>query len=197
MRRREFISLLGGAASLPRGAHAQQPAMATIGFLGPASPGPYEPYVPGFLRGLKEIGYFEGQNVTVEYRWAENQNDRLPALAAELVRRQVSVIATLGTGTMAAKAATTTIPIVFLLGEDPVRLGLVGSLARPEGNLTGLNLFSGELTAKRLEILRELLPSAKRVAVLVNPTGPNAETTVREREVGWQCHGLGYPDFQR
>src|SRR5262249_29608068 len=125
------------------------------------------------LRRLKEAGFIEGQNVAIEFRWAENQNDRLPALATELVRRQVNVIATLGSGAMAAKAATTNIPVVFLLGEDPVRLGLVASLARPGGNVTGLNLFSGEMTAKRLEILREILPSAARLAVLVNPTGPN------------------------
>jgi putative tryptophan/tyrosine transport system substrate-binding protein len=189
MRRREFIALLGGAAGWPIATHAQQPGMPVIGFLGPPSPGPYAPYVTGFARGLKDAGYVEGQNVAIEYRWAENQNDRLPALAAELVRRQVSVIATLGTGAMAAKVATTTIPIVSLLGEDPVRLGLVASLARPGGNLTGLNLFSGELTAKRLEILRELLPAAKRVALLVNPTGPNADTTIRD--VGPAASAIG------
>ena len=133
-----------------------------------------------FHRGLKEAGYIAGQNVTIEYRWAENQNDRLPALAVELVRRQVTVIATLATGAMAAKAATTTIPVVFLIGEDPVRLGLVASLAQPGGNLTGINLISGELTAKRLELLREIVPSATRAAVLVNPTGPNAESTLRD-----------------
>jgi putative ABC transport system substrate-binding protein len=180
LKRREFITLLGGAATWPLAARAQQTAMPVIGFLGTASPGPYAPYVAGFHRGLREVGYTEGQNVTVEYRWAENRNDRLPALASELVRRQVSVIVTLATGTMAAKTATTTIPIVFLIGEDPVRLGLVASLARPGGNLTGVNLFSGELAAKRLEILREILPAAHRVSVLVNSTGPNAETTVRD-----------------
>jgi putative tryptophan/tyrosine transport system substrate-binding protein len=180
LKRREFITLLGGAATWPLAARAQQTAMPVIGFLGTASPGPYAPYVAGFHRGLREVGYTEGQNVAVEYRWAENRNDRLPALASELVRRQVSVIVTLATGTMAAKTATTTIPIVFLIGEDPVRLGLVASLARPGGNLTGVNLFSGELAAKRLEILREILPAAHRVSVLVNSTGPNAETTVRD-----------------
>src|SRR5262245_16986241 len=189
MKRREFITLLGGAAGWPIATRAQQPGMPVIGFLGPPSPGPYAPYVTAFVRGLKEAGYVEGQNVAIEYRWAENRNDRLPALAAELVRRQVSVIATLGTGAMAGKIATTTIPIGFLLGEDPVRLGLVASLARPGGNLTGLNLFSGELTAKRLEILRELLPAAKRVALLVNPTGPNAETTIRD--VGPAASAIG------
>jgi putative ABC transport system substrate-binding protein len=164
--------------------------MPMIGFLGPASPGPYAPYVAGFRQGLKEAGFIEGQNVAIEFRWAENQNDRLPALAAELVRRQVSVIATLGSGAMAAKAATTKIPVVFLLGEDPVRLGLVASLARPGGNVTGLNLFSGEMTAKRLEILREILPSAARLAVLVNPTGPNAETTLRDVPPAVSAMGL-------
>ena len=164
--------------------------MPVIGFLGAASPGPYATYVAAFHRGLKEAGYIAGQNVTIEYRWAENQNDRLPALAVELVRRQVTVIATLATGAMAAKAATTTIPIVFLIGEDPVRLGLVASLAQPGGDLTGINLISGELTAKRLELLREIVPSATRAAVLVNPTGPNAESTLRDvqsaaRAVAW------------
>jgi putative tryptophan/tyrosine transport system substrate-binding protein len=190
MRRRELIALLGGAAGWPLAARAEQAAMPVIGFLGPASPGPYAPYVAGFRQGLKEAGFIEGQNVAIEFRWAENQNDRLPAMAAELVRRQVSVIATLGSGAMAAKAATTNIPVVFLLGEDPVRLGLVASLARPGGNVTGLNLFSGEMTAKRLEILREILPSAARLAVLVNPTGPNAETTLRDVPPAVSAMGL-------
>jgi putative tryptophan/tyrosine transport system substrate-binding protein len=152
------------------------------------SPGPS--FVAGFQRGLKEAGYIEGHNVAIEYRWAENQNDRLPALAAELARRQVTVIATLATGAMAAKAATTTIPIVFLIGEDPVRLDLVASLARPAGNLTGVNLFSGELTSKRLELLREILPAATRVSVVVNPTGPNAETTMSDVQPAARAMGL-------
>jgi putative ABC transport system substrate-binding protein len=192
MKRRDFIMLLGSAAvAWPLAARAQQQtAMPVIGFLGPASPGPYAPFVAGFHRGLKEAGYIEGHNVAMEYRWAENQNDRLPALAAELARRQVTVIATLATGAMAAKAATTTIPIVFLIGEDPVRLGLVASLARPASNLTGVNLFSGELTSKRLELLREILPAATRVSVLVNPTGPNAETTMREVQPAASAMGL-------
>jgi putative ABC transport system substrate-binding protein len=189
MNRRDFL-LGSAAAAWPLVARAQQPAMPVIGFLGPASPGPYAPFVAGFHRGLKEAGYIEGHNVAMEYRWAENQNDRLPALAAELARRQVTVIATLATGAMAAKAATTTIPIVFLIGEDPVRLGLVASLARPASNLTGVNLFSGELTSKRLELLREILPAATRVSVLVNPTGPNAETTMREVQPAASAMGL-------
>ena len=180
VKRREFLTLIGGAAAWPLTARTQQSAVPVIGFLGPASPGPYATYVSGFQRGLKEAGYIEDQNVAIEYRWAENQNDRLPTLAAELVRRQVTVIATLATGAIAAKAATTTIPIVFLIGEDPVRLGLVASLARPGGNSTGINLISGELTAKRLELLRDIVPHAARGFVLVNPTGPNAETTLRD-----------------
>jgi putative tryptophan/tyrosine transport system substrate-binding protein len=197
MRRRDFITLVGGAAAAwPLAAGAQQPAMPVVGFLGPASPGPYTPYVAGFRQGLKEAGYIEGQNVAIEFRWAENQNDRLPALATELVRLQVSVIVTLATGAIAAKAATTIIPVVFLLGEDPVRLGLVASLARPGGNMTGLNLYSGELTAKRLEFLREILPAATRVAVLVNPTGPNAETTMRDVPPAASALGLDVRIFK-
>lgn len=185
------MALLGGAAAAwPMAARAQQSAMPVIGFLGPASPGPYAPYVAGFHRGLKEAGYIEGHNVAIEYRWAENQNDRLPALAAELAHRPVTVIATLATGAIAAKAATTTIPVVFLIGEDPVRLGLVSSLARPAGNLTGVNLFSGELTSKRLELLREIIPAATRVSALVNPTGPNAETTLRDVKLTARAMGL-------
>jgi ABC-type uncharacterized transport system substrate-binding protein len=192
MKRRDFITL-GVAAAWPLAAHAQQPAMPVVGFLNSTSPDTFADRLRGFHRGLKETGYVEGDNVTIVYRWAENQIDRLPALAAELVRRPVAVIATMGgaPSAFAAKAATTTIPIVFAVAEDPVRLGLVASLARPGGNLTGINYFSGELTAKRLELLRELVPAATRVAVLVNPANAvNAESIVRDVEPAARAMGL-------
>jgi putative ABC transport system substrate-binding protein len=192
VKRREFITLIGGAAAWPVAARAQQ-VMPAIGLLDPRSPDALADRLRGFRQGLRDAGFAEGQNTTIEYRWAENRMDRLPELAADLVRRQVAVIVTPGglVSALAAKAATTTIPIVFIVADDPVRLGLVASLARPEGNLTGVNFFSGELTAKRLELLRELVPAAARVAVLVNPANAaNAETTSREAATAARAIGL-------
>jgi putative ABC transport system substrate-binding protein len=189
-KRREFITLLGGAAAWPLAAGAQQPAMAVIGFLGIAPPDTIADRLRAFRNGLKGVGYIEGENAAIIYRWTENPNDRLPELAAELVRRPVGVIVTIANTVSAAKEATTTIPIVFIAAEDPVRLGLVPSLARPGGNLTGVNIFSAELVAKRLEFLREIAPAATRVAVLVNPAAPATETTVREVELAARAGGL-------
>jgi putative tryptophan/tyrosine transport system substrate-binding protein len=198
MRRREFITLISGAAAWPLAAHAQQTAIPVVGFFFSQSADPFAHRLRAFRQGLKENGYVEGQNVVVEYRWAEGQYDRLPVLADELVRRQVAVIVAPGEPAMlAAKAATTTIPIVFAVAEDPVRHGFVASLARPGGNLTGINFISAELVAKRLELLRELVPGSSHVAVLVNPSNvASGERTEKEVEVAARALGLQIQIFK-
>jgi len=194
MRRREFLGVVGGAVvAWPLSARAQQRPTPVIGFLNTTSPDGYTERLRSFRQGLKDTGYVDGENVTIEYRWAESQIDRLPELAAELVRRRVWVIVTSGgvSAHFAAKAATTTTPIVFLSAQDPVGLGLVASLARPGGNLTGFNMFTGELASKQLEFLRALVPAAIRVAVVINPTNAaNAETTLRDVQAAARAMGL-------
>jgi putative ABC transport system substrate-binding protein len=191
IRRREFIvTLCGAAATWPIAARAQQPAMPIIGFLNSTSPNGYEPMVAAFRQGLKETGFIESQNVAIEYRWAGGQYDRVPALAAELVRRHVVVIVANTPGNLAAKAATSTIPIVFTTGGDPVQMGLVASLNRPGGNVTGVTQLFAEITPKRLELAHEMVPTATVIAVLINPTNPNSEAELKDLQAAAGKLGL-------
>jgi putative ABC transport system substrate-binding protein len=192
MRRRDLMAMLGGAAAAwPLAARAQQSPVPTIGFLGSTSPGAYAPFVSGFLHGLNEAGYVESRNVAIVYRWAEGQYDRLPALAGDLVARNVSVIVATGglPSSLAAKKATATIPIVFTLGSDPVKFGVVDSLSRPSGNVTGVTLFAYLLDAKRIELAHELVPNAAVIALLVNPSSPQAEKQAAETEAAARAIG--------
>ena len=195
-KRREFITLLGGAAAWPLATRAQQSAMPVIGFLNSQSPGEYPPMVAAFHQGLEEIGFVEGQNVAIEYRWAQGRSDRLRALAAELVRRQVALIVAAGSSSaLAAKTETTTLPIVFSAAVDPVAVGLVDSLDRPGGNVTGVTNMSVELVQKQVEMLHELVPTATVTAALLNPTFPGSESQSRDlqaaaRKLGLQLHVL-------
>jgi putative tryptophan/tyrosine transport system substrate-binding protein len=193
MRRREFIMLLGGAAAWPLAARAQQPATRVIGFLRPSTPESVVHLLPAFRAGLKEIGFVEGQNVAIEYRWPDRQDDRLREIAAELVRRQVAVIVTPGStaAALAAKAETTTIPIVFSIGTDPVKAGLIASLNRPGGNVTGIYQLSSDLVGKRLGLLHEMVPAVTTMAVLVNPANAvNADTAAKEAQAAARSLGL-------
>jgi putative ABC transport system substrate-binding protein len=196
LHRREFLTLLGGATAWPLAARAQRPALPVVGFVNAGSPEAYAPYVTGFRRGLRETGYVEGENVAIEFRWASGQYDRLPEMVAELVRRPVTVIVANTPASQFAKAATTTIPIVFATAADPVQAGLVQSLSRPGGNVTGATTLTLELGPKRLELLHELVPMATTLALLINPTSPvlaepelrNVEATART--LGVQLHVL-------
>ena len=192
MKRREFITLLGGAATWPLAARAQQPAMPVIGFLRNTAATGSKPIVTAFFQGLKEAGFVDGQSVAIEYRWADNQNDRLPALAADLIRRQVAVIVAAGIpAALAAKAATTTIPIAFEIGADPIEAGLVASLNRPGGNLTGVTTVNVELAPKRLELVHEVVPTTRNIALLVNPASPfNAERLSTDTQIAARTLGL-------
>jgi putative ABC transport system substrate-binding protein len=198
MRRRAFIAMLGGAAVWPLAARAQQPAIPVIGYMSSQSPDARVDLLIGFRQGLKEAGLVEGDNIVVEYRWAENRTERLPALAADLIRLRVAVIAASGgPASLAAATATTTVPVIFMVPEDPVRLGLVRSLARPGGNMTGVNFFSAELAAKRFELLRELVPATRRVAVLLNPAeGAIAASNLRDAEAAAGTMGLELRVFE-
>jgi putative tryptophan/tyrosine transport system substrate-binding protein len=194
MNRRELMLLLAGAMTAARALRAQQKAMPVIGFLGSTSPGPNAPVVAAFHQGLRETGYVEGQNVAIEYRWAEGRYDRLPALAADLVARKVDVIfAASNPAALAAKNATSTIPIVFFSGGDPVAAGLITSLARPGGNLTGVSGLTVELNPKRLELLSELVPQARVIALLVNPNNPGTERMIRDMEEAARAKGVQLP----
>jgi len=194
MRRRELI-LLGGAETAARPLRAQQKAMPVIGFLGVASPGPYAPFVAAFHQGLSETGYVEGQNFAIEFRWAEGHYNRLPALAAHLVSRRVEVVVTSGgrASALAAKTASSTIPIVSVIGGDPVAAGLIASLARPGGNLTGVSALTVELMAKRLELLSELVPHSRVIALLVNPNNPTAERIIQDLQDAARAKGMQLP----
>jgi putative ABC transport system substrate-binding protein len=190
MKRRDFITLLGGATcAWPLAARAQRPAMPVVGFLRSTSLAPFESLVTAFRQGLNETGFVEGQNVTVEYRYADNQHDRLPALVADLLRRSVAVIVANNASALAAISGITTVPIVFATGGDPVRDGLVTSLNRPGGNVTGVVFFSSVLAAKRLDLLRQLVPQATKIAVLVNPNLPNTEAEYQEVQAAAQAIG--------